>query len=238
MNIEDLTKTQLLLLTILVNFVTSIATGVLTVTLLDQAPPTVVQTVNRIVDHTIDTVATQVPVLGTAPDPVPTTEDLLTAAIAGDAARTVKLYRQGATEVIATGFYFPGTRAVFTVSSDTPREADVVFADGTRVAGEESGEQNGIKNYQFAADAALPKGNTTKLVAVAALKQGQTVIGLMGDGTAVTGIITRIDGTTIASDIPQLPAGAAAVNLSGDTIGISTGAGLIATDAFPAAPSP
>jgi len=39
MDFEGLSKSQLILLTILVNFVTSVATGILTVSLLDYAPP-------------------------------------------------------------------------------------------------------------------------------------------------------------------------------------------------------
>jgi hypothetical protein len=58
MNIDDLSKSQLLLLTLLVNFVMSIATGIVTVSLLDQAPQTVTQTVNRIIEHTVETVTT------------------------------------------------------------------------------------------------------------------------------------------------------------------------------------
>ncbi len=60
MDIEHLTKHQIILLTLLVSFVTSIATGIVTVSLMDQAPPSVTRTINQIVEHTVERVVPQI----------------------------------------------------------------------------------------------------------------------------------------------------------------------------------
>ena len=50
---EHLTKHQLILLALLVSFVTSLATGIFTVSLMSQVPKGVTQTINQVVEKTI-----------------------------------------------------------------------------------------------------------------------------------------------------------------------------------------
>ena len=54
MDLEKLTKTQIILLALLVSFVTSIATGITTVTHMDQAPPSITQPITRVVQNTVE----------------------------------------------------------------------------------------------------------------------------------------------------------------------------------------
>ncbi len=55
---EDLTKQQIILLALLVSFVSSIATGIVTISLVQQdEPATETQTINRIVERTIQSVS-------------------------------------------------------------------------------------------------------------------------------------------------------------------------------------
>lgn len=53
---EDLNKHQIILLCLLLSFVTSIGTGVITFSLLSEVPTTVTQTINRVVEKTIEKV--------------------------------------------------------------------------------------------------------------------------------------------------------------------------------------
>lgn len=226
MDIEDLSKSQLLLLTILVNFVVSIATGVLTVSLLDQAPTTVTQTVNRIVDHTIETVTTQVPSISNQGGSAPSSEELLTKAIAGNSARSVEIFRTGGTVVSARGVYLPLSKVVATVSNDLPRHVTVRFSDGTTLEADRTKEDSSLKLYAFAADAKLPSAPAAKLLPIAEVKQGQTAIGLDAANAAVTGIVAKTDATGIYASLPNMMNGSAIVNLSGELIGISGGGDL------------
>lgn len=54
MDIKDLNKAQLILLAVLLSFVTSIATGITTVTLMQQAPASVTVPITRIVRETVE----------------------------------------------------------------------------------------------------------------------------------------------------------------------------------------
>ena len=227
MNLEDLTKTQLLLLTVLVNFVTSIAIGVLTVSLLDQAPPTVTQTVNRIVDRTVETIASTTPIQGIITAPPPRTvvihdEDLLTAALAANAARTVSIYyRSTSTPPVAVGTFLPSAKAIVTASSvGLPSEVIIEFADGSGVPASLSRAGATLSIYGFADNARLPKVAVPDVIAKTDLKLGQTVLALTTGGSALTGIVSKVD-DSIHTSLTNVAVGSAAVNSSGNLIGIA-----------------
>lgn len=225
MDIDDLSKSQLLLLTLLVNFVMSIATGIVTVSLLDEAPQTVTQTVNRIVENTVQTVAPAV-VTDTQPQQ-PSEEDQLIAAIKGEQSRTVYLYADATTSPALTqGVYLPKSRAVVVIAdASLPQNALVAFPNGSTAQVSISRTSASLVIYGFGDATALPTASATTLVDASTLEQGQAVIGITGGGNAVTGIISKVDGTTITTTLAQTPKGAGAVNLSGGLVGISTGDG-------------
>ena len=104
---EDLTKHQLILLVLLVTFVTSIATGIITFTLLSEAPVEVTQNINRVVERTIEKV---VPTEVGEPKVVTTTvvvneEDRILEAITKNEKSIVRLKTLGADgSEIVSGF--------------------------------------------------------------------------------------------------------------------------------------
>lgn len=53
---DHLTKTQVVLLVLMVSFVTSLVTGIVTVTLVNQAPPPITQTLSNVIEKTIEKV--------------------------------------------------------------------------------------------------------------------------------------------------------------------------------------
>lgn len=227
MDIEELSKSQLILLTILVNFVTSVATGILTVSLLDHAPAFVTQTVNRVVEHTIETVAASTPTI-IAPAPAPSNQDLVTAAIGADASRAVAIYDLGtgtSTPALSIGTYLPKAQAVVTAAQDIlPKEVIIEFTNGSFVPASLAHEGKGIAIYGFANDAVLPKASSPTLIPSSSLKLGETALALGADGSASTGIVSRVSSKGIYTTLPDIGTGSAVVDLNGNLIGISSGA--------------
>src|ERR1700690_30511 len=121
MDIEQLSKSQIILLTLLTSFVTSIATGIVSVSLMDQAPPVVAQTVNRVVEHTVEKV---IPSGQTAASTVTTEKtvvinqsDAISQAVQKATPSVVRLYASSdPTQFIALGTVLNSTGMIVTDS--------------------------------------------------------------------------------------------------------------------------
>lgn len=239
MELEELTKSQIVLLVLLVSFVTSIATGIVTVSLLAQAPPAVTQTVNRVIERTVETV---VPAEGQSAAVVTkeTTvvvkeDDLITESIAGSFAKVVRIHEgtSTSTPIIALG---------------------AVIGNGTIITdwnfvGDEHIVSLGDEAYLYAVSAEIPEVGIAILSAVdgapsasafksakaESLKLGQTLIGLYGarsdrvamsvlsgqsalgetkDEVPVSALSTTIDST--------ITPGTPLITIFGELVGIST----------------
>lgn len=229
MNIEELTKSQLLLLTILVTFVTSIATGILTVSLLDQAPPVVTQTVNRIVERTIKTVAPALPatVIKTVAPAPPSNEDMVTSALSAQSLRTVLIYKtkqSTTTPAVAVGTYLPDVRAVVTATTkNLPQEAVIEFSNGQTKSVTLTRKNESLSIYGFSDKAKLPKMKKLMFIPSKNLKLGETVLAIRGDGSATTGIVSQVTTNGVYTTLPAVSGGVGAVDISGDFIGIASG---------------
>lgn len=242
---EDLTKQQLILLTLLITFITSIGTGIITFTLLQEAPVEVTQTINRVVEKTIERV---VPAEPGKPEKVVTTvvvneEDRVLEAISKNEKSIVRLKTLGidGTEIVSGLGLVVSTDGVvvYDLSNyNNTSSYNILFHDGkTYPTGKVYLDKvNGLIFMQTT----IPKNDTSKYVFYPAvfgdsdvLKIGQTLVAVSGrESNAVSiGRIRQLsfgaDKKTVAniiSDIAILKsyAGSPILNLSGEVIGLET----------------
>jgi len=218
MDIERLTKSQIVLLVLLVSFVTSIATGIVTVTLLEEAPPVVTQTINRVVEHTIERVvpgeSQTATVIETEKTVVVNEVDLITVAIDKNTDKIVKIYRGTADGPVRVGVGVlvskDGVVAAATDSSIlNPRGLyTVTLSDGREIAGEvvekAADKSTALLKLIFTEEDGVVPGSI-KYGDINGLKLGQTVFSLHGmvRTSIALGIISGLDEENIEIEAPE-----------------------------------
>ncbi len=245
---EELTKSQIVLLTLLVSFVTSIATGIVTVSLMDQAPPAITQSVSRVIQKTVQTVA---PPSGSHHAAATITQektvivnesDLISKAVERMSPSVVRLFGGTADDPVflglgvildASGMVATDKRALGDSSG-----AQVVLQDGSSV-------RSVVKERDSSSELAYLTPATTTIpaprwvpavVSTGKVVLGQSVVALSGVSSPriasglVTGLVPSGGASSspriIETDIPSgsiLP-GSPIINTEGALVGLSTGA--------------
>lgn len=242
MEIEELTKSQIILLVLLVSFVTSIATGIVTVSLLAQTPPAITQTINRVVERTVETVVPSenqsASVVTKETTVVVKEDDLITESIDNGFGQIVRIHEGVATTstIVALGAV-TGNGTIITDLSRAEEEHAVSF---------------GGEHYQYIVSATIPELGIAFLTATgtaptipafkgvdaSSLKLGQTTIALYGASSerVATGIVsavseletvvvgegevsTHVVETTLSETITP---GTPLITIFGELVGIST----------------
>ncbi|TAK57616.1 serine protease [Patescibacteria group bacterium] len=138
---EDLTKQQVVLLTLLVSIITSIATGIVTVSLMDQAPTGATHVINRVIEKTVEKVipAQQGAAVITKETVVVKTEDQAVAVVENITPSLVKIFSKteptAKETFIGMGLVISRDGVIATDSafvSATGGEYTVVTSSGTR----------------------------------------------------------------------------------------------------------
>jgi hypothetical protein len=226
---EHLTKQQIVLLTLLVGFVTSIASSIVTISLLDQSAPTVTQTINRVVERTIEKAT---PTAVTKETIIVKEGDAIVSAIekAGKGIVRINHYGRG----VALGLIVSNSGKII-ATTDVVYSADLTAVlDGgnivsLRLVSRDSGTGITVFQAEQGIDQASYRTYSPALLADSTLfKLGQSVVtigGLENSVVAPTSISSLTKGTRVFTTLRDqaFDSSAIIVNLLGEVIGIRNG---------------
>lgn len=233
---NQLNNQQVVLLAILVSFVTSIATGIFTVSLLDQAPPTVTSTLNKVVERTVEVVTpTEKETVIREKIVVDRNGEAVVSAIenTADALVEIGLKREDETSTstplftkINSGFFIKQDGTILTLAHGLPKDK---ILHGRTIDGEliELSLVTRSDAQNLALLVPTQKMNVTHLtVAKNAIATGQTAIVLDQKEVAVTFISQILNGSATDSSYKLYfenngaVAGRPVINVEGNVIGI------------------
>lgn len=235
MDLEKLTKHQIVLLALLVSFVSSVATGIVTVSLMDQAPAGVTRVVNQIVEHTVEKVvpSDQSAAAATVEKTVVVKDDDLAAqSIAKVQKSVVRIVLPGGTQLVSRGVIIDahGTaladKAALTAAN--VRSFEALLPGGERVA---AVVRDGNSTSTLAVlDIAVGTSTAFAPAALATpgkLSLGQSVIriGGIGTDTVATGVVASLpqDGSGIVeASVTSTTPGSLLMTLFGEVVGLVT----------------
>lgn len=256
MDLEHLTKHQIVLLTLLVSFVTSIATGIVTVSLVNQAPPEVTRTINQIVEHTVEKVVPATQGAAVAASTAEKTVTERTVVVKDDdlAAQSIARMQQSIVRIVGKGGDLLISRGVIVgASGEVLADRDALVGSGVRQF--EAFLPDG-KRYtatlrpaakgQALAVLDLALGTTTVAAAsfadTAKVQLGQSVIRIGGGGadTVGTGVVASLPDSShqglIESSVSSATPGSIIMTLFGEVVGISTGTSRATASTFYSVP--
>lgn len=242
MDIEQLNKSQIILLVLLVSFVTSIATGIVTVSLMEQAPPALTQTVNRVVERTVEKVvpASQTGAAVTTETTVVVKEaDLIVESVKKISPSLVKLHTKSAEPgFLGLGVVISSEGDIVTDSATVGDIKNIIveLSQGSRVnavfVSRDDVSGTSIFKAESTTSDAVTVQFTPALLALDTPPLGQTIVVLSGksipriaDGL-VTAHIPQSEGkkpvidTNVSADFVM--GGSPLVNTDGSLVGVST----------------
>jgi len=239
---EELSKSQIVLLTLLVSFVTSIATGIVTVSLMDQAPPAIAQTVNRIIERTVEKVVSTgqaAAVVTTEKTIVVKESDLIAKAVETMRPSMVHIYASSSEPVfLGLGIVLDASGSIVSdaVAIGETKNIVLMFSNGSHVGASviSRDTESGFVMLQSATTTADGKAIqfTPATLAVGKPTLGQTIVVLSGKTIAriedglVTALVPRGDGkesvvdTNVSGDFVM--SGSPLITTEGGLIGVST----------------
>ncbi|MCR4275024.1 MAG: hypothetical protein NUW02_03215 [Candidatus Campbellbacteria bacterium] len=229
MDIETLSKMQIILLTLLVSFVTSIATGIATVSLIEKAPVDVMRVIDRIIEKPIETFIPGEKEVITKTVVVQENE-LIAQAIETIRPSIVRLYEIGRTKNTFVAFGIVTDEVGTMLSSSASFKSKETYLamrdDGVSTKVIAGTSTDGISTFTIdpAQEGEVLVFKPAPHASIVDLRLGQTIVALSGNEsfTISPGVVTNITLPT-----PENQTGMGLIKTTIDTAGMALGTPLM-----------